>query len=452
MRVLFAIVLTAAATPAAALPPDFSRQAAAILQQDVPAQGPGVSAVLSENGRIVWTGAAGQGNLASKAPLTPDSLFRYASITKQFTAALVLKLSEEGRLSLDDTLGKLLPTETPAAWHPVTVRQLLNHTSGIPDYTNKPGWMIEANTSKAITTQGLIDITRDMPMDFAPGTKWNYNNTGYVLLSAIVEKLTGKPWYTALREKITGPHRLTSIRCGCEPGPAVVQGYGAGNGAAVRIDMSVPSGAGALVGNAADLARWAAALHGGKVLKSATYQAMITPVGAGASAPLSYAFGLVRGEVRGLPTIGHNGGIFGFTSESLYVPGKKLFVAVLSNSDDREPGADTTARRLLASAAGAPYPVLTAQPLNLKAVEPFLGLYKLGEVERRLILRDGKLYTQRTGGQALEVWPAGNGRYFYGPRSLSYFDLTTGADGKPVMTFYPNGSLKAEQAVRVDAG
>jgi len=95
--------------------------------------------------------------------------------------------------------------------------------------------------------------------------------------------------------------------------------------------------------------------------------------------------------------------------------------------------------------------VLTAQPLDLKAVEPFLGLYKVGEVERRLMLRDGKLFTQRSGGQALEVWPTGKGRYFYGPRSLSYFDLTKGADGKPVMTFYLNGGLKAEQAVRVDA-
>ncbi|NJC04298.1 CubicO group peptidase (beta-lactamase class C family) [Sphingomonas kaistensis] len=451
MRIPVSILLASVASAASAAPANLQGNATAILRQDVPADGPGVSAVISENGRIVWSGAAGRADLASKAPIGPGSVFRYASITKQFTAALTLKLVEEGRLSLDDTLGKLLPAETPAAWHPVTVRQLLDHTSGIPSYTGKPGWMLEANTSRAFTTQGLSDITRDMPMEFAPGTSWNYNNTGYVLLSAIAEKLTGKPWYVALREKVTGPLGLASIRCGCEPGPAVVAGYTQGGKPSQRIDMTVPSGAGALVGTAGDLARWGAALHGGKVLKPATYQAMITPTGAGASAPLKYGFGLVRGEVRGLPTIGHNGGIFGFNTESLYAPDRKLFVAVLSNSDAREPGADTTARRLLASAAGVAYPVMTAQALDPKAVEPFLGIYKFPEAERRLMLRDGKLFTQRSGGEALEVSPAGNGRYFYGPSSLSYFDLARGADGKAVMRFYPNGALKADQGVWTSA-
>ncbi|UUR06762.1 serine hydrolase domain-containing protein [Sphingomonas glaciei] len=446
MRVSVAILLASVASAAPAAPANLQSSAAAILSQDVPVDGPGVAAVISENGRIVWSGAAGRADLATKAPLSPDSVFRYASITKQFTAALTLKLVDEGRLSLDDTLGKLLPSETPAAWHPVTVRQLLNHTSGIPSYTAKPGFMAEAATSRSITTQGLIDATRDMPMDFAPGTAFRYNNSGYVLLTALVEKVTGKRWYTALREKITGPLGLRSIHCGCEPGAAEVAGYTRGNGLSQKIDMSFPSGAGALVGNVGDLARWAAALHGGKVLKPATYQAMIAPQLPGGAAE-RYGFGLSRGEVRGLQTIGHNGGIFGFNTESLYVPDTKLFVAVLSNSDTREPGADTTARRLLASAAGVPFPMMTAQALDTKAVEPFLGVYKFPEAERRLLLRDGKLFTQRTGSEALEVSPAGNGRYFYGLSSLSYFELTRGADGKAVMRFHPNGAIKAEQGM-----
>lgn len=444
MRATVAFLLLAvASSAAAALPSGFQRQAAAILAKDVPADGPGVSAVISENGKIVWSGAAGRADLASKAPLTPDSIFRYASITKQFTAALVLKLAEEGRLSLDDNLGKLLPTETPAAWHTVTVRQLLNHTSGIPSYTSKPGFMAEASTSKPITTQQLIDATRDSPMDFAPGTQFRYNNTGYVLLSAIAEKLTGKPWYVALREKITGPLKLTSIRCGCEPGPAVVASYTANDAASQKIDMTVPSGAGALVGNAADLARWAAALHGGKVLKPASYQEMITPkVPAGADE--RYGFGLGLDEVRGLGTIGHNGGIFGFNTESLYTPERKLFVAVLSNSDSRVPGAAETARRLLATAAGVPYPELEPQPLKLSDVEPLVGLYKGASFERRLFVKDGKFFAQRASGQPIEAFPAGSGRFTFGRRSLSYFDVSRGADGKNLLTFYPNGALKGE--------
>jgi CubicO group peptidase (beta-lactamase class C family) len=167
MRLPVAIFLSTLALPAVAVPADFDRQAAAILRQDVVADGPGVSAVVSENGRVVWSSASGRGDLSTATPLTPDSLFRYASISKQFTAALVLKLVDEGRLSLDDDLGKLLPTETPPAWHKVTVRQLLNHTSGIPSYTGKPGFMSEAQTSKPATTQQLIDITRADPLDFA---------------------------------------------------------------------------------------------------------------------------------------------------------------------------------------------------------------------------------------------------------------------------------------------
>lgn len=444
MRATVALLLLAvASSAAAALPAGFQREAAVILSKDVPADGPGVSAVISENGKIMWSGAAGRADLASKAPLTVDSIFRYASISKQFTAALVLKLAEEGRLSLDDNLGKLLPAETPAAWHAVTVRQLLNHTSGIPSYTSKPGFMAEASTSRPITTQQLIDVTRDVPMDFAPGTQFRYNNSGYVLLSAIVEKLTAKPWYVALREKITGPLKLTSIRCGCEPGLAVVASYTAKDAPSQKIDMTVPSGAGALVGNAADLARWAAALHGGKVLKMASYQEMITPkVPAGADE--RYGFGLGLDEVRGLKTIGHNGGIFGFNTESLYLPDRKLFVAVLSNSDSRQPGAAETARRLLASAAGVPYPELMPQPLKLGEIEPLVGVYKGATFERRLFVKDGKLFAQRGSAQAAEAFPAGNGRFTFGRRSLSYFEVARGADGKNVLTFYPGSATKGE--------
>jgi hypothetical protein len=256
--------------------------------------------------------------------------------------------------------------------------------------------------------------------------------------------MTGKPWYVALRERITGPLRLTSIRCGCEPGTAVVAGYTSDNKPSQRIDMTVPSGSGALVGNAEDLARWAAALHGGKVLKPATYQAMITP-SLPAGAEEEYAFGLGRAEVRGLSVIGHNGGIFGFNTESLYNPDKKLFVAVLGNSDDREPGASTTARRLLAKAAGNPYPEMIAQALDLSQIEPFVGVYKSAAVERRVFVKDGKLLVQRGGGSPNEAFSAGDGRFFYGPRSLSYFDLARGADGKPIMTFHANGATKGVQ-------
>ncbi|GAA4028009.1 hypothetical protein GCM10022281_03470 [Sphingomonas rosea] len=440
-----AIVAVLAATPALAVPAGLSARANALLANEVGAENPGVAAVISDNGKVVWKGAAGRATVDGKTALRPDSLFRYASVSKQFTAALILRLVDEGRLSLDDNLGKLLAAETPAAWHAVTVRQLLNHTSGVPSYTSKPGWMVEANTARAYTTQGLIDVTRDQPLDFAPGTQFRYNNSGYVLLSAIAEKLTGKPWYVALRERITGPLGLTSIRCGCEPGPATVDGFTAGGAASQRIDMSVPSGAGALVGNAGDLAKWAAALHGGRILSPASYRAMITPqLPAGETA--RYGFGIGLGEVRGEPTIGHNGGIYGFQTETIYLPGRKLFVAVLGNSDSGPVDSGILARRLAAEAIGAPLPVMKAQASDLNALTPYLGIYRDSQGERRFLVRDGKLFTQRAGSGVNEVFAAGGNRYFYGPRSLSYFELSKGPDGTPRMTFYANGALKPDVA------
>lgn len=441
MRTGLYLALTLA-LPASATAAPVGPLADRLLAATVSATTPGATAVIADKSGIVWTGARGKADLASGSSLQRDSLFRYASITKQFTAALVLRLVDEGRVSLDDDLGKLVASETPAGWHKVTVRQLLNHTSGIPSYTSAPGFMTEANTARPHSTQQLIDITRGQPMDFIPGTDWRYNNTGYILLQAIVEKLTGKSWHAALGERITGPLGLSTIRCGCVPGPTIVTGHRQDGKVSQVIDMSVPGGAGALVGNAADLARWAAALHGGKVLKPATYEAMITPTVLSGGRTVPYGFGLGTGTVRGLATIEHSGGIFGFATESLYVPAKGLFVAALSNSEGGDPA--SLARRLLAEAAGVPFPQLTARSADLKSLEPSFGVYKDKAGERRFFARDGKLYTQRSGGSPFEVFWAGDDRYFYGPTSLSFFDLFNGPDGKPQMTFHANGALEGE--------
>lgn len=443
MRGLAAMALAVGAAPAAAVPAGFAQKADATLARGAPDNGPAIVVAVSENGRLVWSGAAGRADIAAGTPAKPTDLFRYASITKQFTAALVLKLVDEGRLSLGDDLGKLLPAETPAAWHKVTVRQLLNHTSGIPSYTSKPGFMEADKTARPITTQQLIDVTRGDPLDFEPGTAFRYNNTGYVLLSAIVEKLTGKPWYHALREKITGPLRLSSIRCGCEPGPAVVASTTNDGKPSQKIDMSVPSGAGALVGTAGDLARWAAALHGGKVLKPASYQAMITPSVPAGAGP-AYAFGLYVGDLRGAPTLEHSGGIFGFRTDSIYLPDRNLFVAALSNSDGPAVDVSGIARRLLAEASGNPFPTFAKQTADLSAIAPWFGTYKDQFGERLFYERDGKLWFERVGGDRFEAFSAGNGKFFFGENVLSYFETGRDAAGKPILTFYPDGTVRGQ--------
>jgi CubicO group peptidase (beta-lactamase class C family) len=171
-----ALVVLAAATPAMALPADFKAKADALLAQTYAANGPGASVVISEGGRIVYQGNRGVADVATKRPITADTVFRIGSITKQFSAAVVLQLAAEGKLKLSDPLAKYLPAYPNAS--AITVQQLLNHTSGIQSYTGIPGWMVEAKTNKAYTTEQLIGEFKDRPAPSKPGEKWDYNNSG----------------------------------------------------------------------------------------------------------------------------------------------------------------------------------------------------------------------------------------------------------------------------------
>lgn len=448
MRILGAIALSATiAAPALAVPADFTARADAILSAAYPADGPGAIVLVVEKGRPVYAAGRGLADVEARVPLDPAMPVRLGSITKQFTAALVMKLAEEGKLKLDDPLSKFLP-DYPKPGADSTVRQLLNHTSGIASYTGIPGAMVSRGSTPH-TTEEMIAIFKDAPPAFAPGADWAYNNSGYVLLGAIIEKVTGKPWHVALDERIARPLGLRSLRYGAAPDgeKGIPTPYTSDGGKAVpamAIHMSFPHAAGSLVGNAADLAAWARALHAGKVVTPASYRAMTQPTVLPGGRSVPYGFGLAPGDVRGRPVVGHDGGIPGFSTDGIYLPAEDIYVAVFANSDRPATDPETVSRKLAAAAIGDPYEEFTAVPLDPKAVEPLVGVYKSGEVERRFFLKDGKLYTQRTGNPPLEVRPAAGGRFFY-PGSLGWFEFARGADGKPVMRFHANGEKTAAE-------
>ena len=235
--------------------------------------------------------------------------------------------------------------------------------------------------------------------------------------------------------------------------PLMARGYTAGPDGvrpAMLIHMSVPHAAGALIGSVEDLARWAQALHHGGVVDAAGYARMIAPTTMPSGDAAPYGFGLRLGEVRGRRAIEHGGGIFGASTESVYLPDQNLFVAVFANSDSPAGSPGLTARRLAALALGDPYPTFERAALDPTAVEPFLGVYTLpnGAGERRFFVRDGKLFTQRSGGNELEAFAAGGGRYFYGAESLTWFRLERDAAGAMAMLMYKNGEPAAERSVR----
>jgi hypothetical protein len=214
--------------------------------------------------------------------------------------------------------------------------------------------------------------------------------------------------------------------------------------------MSVPHGAGGLVGSVKDLAKWANALHHGHVINPSIYAAMTTPAVLPGGRIVPYGFGVAFGEVRSRNTIEHGGGIFGFRTQSIYIPSDDVFVAVLSNSHNRDAQTELVARRLAALAIGQPYRAFVHTAVDPSTIAPLLGTYRIqasGET-RRFFSREGRLYTLRDGSAETEVFAGGGDSFFY-PSSLNWFQVKRRPDGTHVMEMHQDGSDVAELAMRI---
>jgi CubicO group peptidase (beta-lactamase class C family) len=431
--------LAAVSTPLAAAD-DVAASAEALVEAAWPADGPGAAVIVTRGGEVVYAGARGLADVETRRPITVDTTFRLGSISKQFTAALVLKLVDEGKVSLDDPLSKFVPG-FPAPGGQATIRQLLNHTSGIRSFTGLPGAQTEAATSRHYTTGDIVALIRDEAPDFAPGSDWRYNNSGYVLLVAVIEAVTGQPWQVALEERITRPLGLTTIRYAPDESAVANRAlpYTMGQGGvrpAQKVDLSSASGAGGLVGSVRDLARWGQALHHGQVVSAASYAQMVAPTVLPDGRTIPYGFGLEMEQLRGFAVIGHSGGIQGGVTDSLYLPEQDLFVAVFVNSDMPQVGPGVAARRLAALEVGKSFPEYRPVTIDPAALEPWLGLYKVAGDdgrEGRFYARDGRLFTQMGDEPERPVLASAGGRFFYGPDSLAWFEARRDPAGGVVL-------------------
>ena len=274
----------------------------------------------------------GYADVENAAPVTPATVFRIGSITKQFTSALVMRLVERGALALDDTLGKLVPT-VPPRWRGVTLRELLNHTSGIPNYTDSKEW--QPRWREDMTPDTIVSLVRDDTLDFAPGTKWSYDNTGYVLLGMVLDRATGVRYPTLVFDSLARPLGLAGTQY-CWERPIIPHralGYDLARKTLRNtqyLSMTQPYSAGALCSTVGDLVRWTAALSSGRVVSPGSYATMTHPTGAATTA--NYGFGLVSDLVGPHRRIHHDGGINGFNSSLEYYPDDSLTVVVLSNT------------------------------------------------------------------------------------------------------------------------
>ncbi len=458
LSALLAALLVPFAAPAATPPSNeevaaFAKRA---LDANCAADAPGMAVLLARGDDVLYRGACGRASLQLGVPLSPHHVFRAGSVTKQFSAAAVLKLAEDGKLSLSDPLSKFVPGYPGG--DKVTVEMLLNHTSGIRSYTDMESIMSSGGIMKDLTTAQLIDTFKGEKADFAPGGGWHYNNSGYVLVGAVIEAASGKPWHAYLNDVFFQPLGMAHTGYGSQAEgviPSHVEGYtrkGEQWASAMYLSMTQPHAAGSLVSTVDDLHRWNRALHEGKVLRDASYRAMVTPVGK--AAENDYGFGIATGTLRGEPQLQHGGGIFGFSAYLLYLPGSDITVAVLYNADTGRPGMLGTGRvanLLAAHAIGKPYPEKTAIAVDAATLAQFEGVYRIDKDAARVLrIKDGTLTSQRTGGLAFSLIPVAKDTFLF-EEGFSRIVFERDAEGNvAAMRFFPEDEGAGEVVTRSD--
>ena len=408
----FAIVFAAAISADvafAAAPDSIEARAKAIIQPYVDDHVFSGTVLIAKDGKPVFVQGFGDANYELDVPNTRDTKFRIGSITKQFTATAILQLAEAGKLAIDDPVSKYY-RDAPAAWDKITIRHLLTHTSGIPSYTDIPKFF-EADSRVARTPEEIIRLTRDKPLQFEPGSKYAYDNSGYILLGYIIEKVSGEIYaeyvqkhiFDALGMKNSGYDSSDKII------PNRAEGYQFDKGQLVNapfLDMSLPYAAGSLYSTADDLLIWDQALYAGKPLKPASIQQMFADYGN------KYGFGWVIDEKFGHKHIWHNGGINGFHTVFSRYPDDKLTIVVLSNfvgaPVERMEG---ELGGLYLAAAAAPPAELNLAPDMLQR---YVGAYELTPTFIVKVTREGnRLYAQASGQQRFEIFASAEKEFFY---------------------------------------
>jgi len=408
-----------AATPVVPAMPDDATLAAridALLSPIFPADQPGAAVLVARDGRSVYRRGFGLGDLERKTTIAPEMVFRIGSVTKQFTAALVMRLVEQGRLGLQDDLTKYLP-DYPTGGQGITIEHLLTHTSGIASYTDQPAWA--ARMAEDMTQAQIIDLFKNVPRGFDPGTKWAYSNSGYFLLGVIIEKVTGKSYAQGLADEILTPLGMQHSGCGrSTPSfPGEVSGYERRDDKVVPaepLSMTSPFAAGVIVSSVDDLLRWDDGLNTGRVLQPASLERIFTPyvLKDGQATGYGYGWGLTQYEGHRIQE--HAGGINGFFAHVMRLPDDHLYVALLFNCGSPAVDGSFLALKIAAAAVGRPLPEPGDYTMSPEQLDRFVGVYEADPATTRAISREGgQLYSQRGGGARLEIFPTSDSTFAY---------------------------------------
>src|SRR5436190_1629103 len=394
------------------------------------------TALIARDGKPIFNKGIGMANREWDIPNTPQTAFRLGSVTKQFTSAAIMLLQERGKLSTTDPICKYI-AECPAAWEPITIRQVLTHTSGIPNYTDAPDFAKKAILP--ISTNDLLADYKSKPLDFPPGEKFNYTNSGYHLLGLIVEKASGKSYKDFLQENIFTPLGMNDT--GYDSHENIIKhraaGYtrkGEGFVNSAYMDMLIPFAAGALYSTTEDLLKWDQALYADKLLTQKSRDEMFTP------GKNNYAYGWNVGKRGNHRSFAHGGGIYGFATNIARFPDDHVTVIVLSNVEGASSG--QVSGNLASIVFGDPYSLPkqhTAITLPASAFEKYVGEYQLlPGVVLTVLTEGGKFFIRITGRENMELFPESDKDFF-----LKVVDaqlkFETDASGKITQVLFKQG-------------
>ncbi len=419
LTIAIALALAAATQVLSAQPAgreDLMNKIDAVMSEVYKPGQPGAAIIVRKSGEVIFRKGYGLADIELQIPVEPDMVFRLGSITKQFTAVSILMLAEQGKLGLQDEITKFLP-DYPTQGRKITVEHLLTHTSGIQSYTDLAEWL--PLWRKDFTPKELIDLFKDKPMQFEPGEHWAYNNSGYILLGAIIEKVSGKTYEAFVDANIFKPLGMKQSYYGSAERiiPRRIPGYQMGQGGFVNapyLSMTQPYAAGSLLSTVDDLAIWNDAVFSGKLVKKEWLDKAFTPYKLKNGESTGYGYGWFVSEYQGHRTIEHGGGINGFSTYEMALPDDGVYLAILTNSTIAARGPEPRTVKVAGLVLGIPEPERKAVSLAVEDLDPLTGVYVDGRKEERYITREGDtLYSQRRGQGKFQILAASPAEFFF---------------------------------------
>ena len=412
---------------------DLTQQFDAIVSKYYQPDTPGATILVAKDGKTIYRKAVGKSNLELDVDMLPENVFMLASITKQFTAVSILMLEEQSKLSLDDPITKFIP-DYPTLGKTITIRNLLNHTSGIKSYTGIGNLVEVARTDMSLDE--LIDYFKNEPMDFDPGEEFRYNNSGYVLLGKIIEVISKDTYENFIEKNIFERLGMENSSYGNnrELIKNRVEGYEQNENGYVNasyLSMSIAHAAGALTSTIDDMLKWQNALATNKMIKATSLDKAINGSELNNGEHIGYGFGLGEMNLKGSKGYTHSGGIFGTSTNGIYLIDEDVYVIGLSNCSCNDIGAVT--RNLAAVAIGKPYPTLKdVVKLSEEKMKQWVGAYKFeDEAIRHVFIKDGKLNSMRESetNTVFEIFPLSENRFMFAEGNIEY-KFSKSKDGK----------------------